>query len=441
MTTTAVPDDAMETADASAGAAVSARRSRWFDVLLIVLLMAAHATVVWHRLSAIPPVVTSRGTIDSYFHADVVRVVENMTDRESDRAKSAVHPLFRLIAYPLPKLMVKLLHVSPLTAVHLQQSAVAGLWAAAFYGVLRLARCRWYDALLFTVLVCVSAAALMWFAVPETFPYGSLTILLGLLAVAWFGERPVREAWLVAAGVLTFSITVTNGMVGGVWTVLKSRWPRFVQVLVNTFFVAALLWGVSRHFFKNTEFFLAVTAESSHVMDDRSGGVLDKAAAFLAHGVVMPRVEQYPHHRRDDFPIMSVQRSAPGSASWWGRAGVAAWAIVLGCGVWMLVLRRERSTVWLVIGLSALGQFALHLIYGDETFLAALHFTPLLILVGAYACTTPIAPVARTAAAVLVVCAVLNNLPVLRQVTGYYQAGGKIDAPVLPSPRESTARR
>ncbi len=443
MTRTAMLEDAMETADAPAGAARQpfTHRLRWFDALLVILLIATHATAVWHRLSEMPPVVTSRGTIDSYFHADVVRVVENMTDRESDRAKSAVHPLFRLIAYPLPKLMVKLLNVSPLKAVHLQQSAVAGVWAAAFYVVLRLARCRWYDALLFTALACVSAAALMWLAVPETFPYGSLTIVLGLVAVAWFGERPVREGWLVAAGVLTFGVTVTNGMVGGAWTVLKARWPRFVQVLVNTFFVAALLWGVSRHFFKSTDFFLAVTSESSHVMDRRGGGPLDKAAVFLAHGVVMPQVQQYPHHRRPDFPIMSVQRSTPGSASAWGRAGVAAWAVVLGCGVWMLVARRERSTVCLVIALSALGQFALHLVYGDETFLAALHFTPLLILVGSYACTTRLAPVARAAATLLVVCAVMNNLPVLRQVTGYYHAGGNIDAPVLPSPRDATSRR
>lgn len=64
----------------------------------------------------------------------------------------------------------------------------------------------------------------------------------------------------------------------------------------------------------------------------------------------------------------------------------------------------------LLLGLTIMAQFILHLAFGKETCLYALHFAPLLVVVAALSTLTSQRRLARIVAAALVVCAGMNNL-------------------------------
>jgi len=74
--------------------------------------------------------------------------------------------------------------LEPITAVRIVIAAVALVQLAVH--LLRLIGCRQFDAALFSILAATSAAAMFWFVIPETYSFGSLSILLalGLTALA-----------------------------------------------------------------------------------------------------------------------------------------------------------------------------------------------------------------------------------------------------------------
>src|SRR5690606_24625805 len=61
------------------------------------------------------------------------------------------------------------------------------------------------------------------------------------------------------------------------------------------------------------------------------------------------------------------------------------------------------------------GQLLLHLAYGDETFLYALNFLPLMVLLIALATRTRLRPILLTAILVLIPLLALHNMQTLRQ--------------------------
>jgi hypothetical protein len=71
----------------------------------------------------------------------------------------------------------------------------------------------------------------------------------------------------------------------------------------------------------------------------------------------------------------------------------------------------------LVAGLA--GQFALHAVYGIETFLYALHFQPLLVLLVAYGTRTRLRPLLLAACLVLVPLMMEVNLSRLDEATSH----------------------
>jgi len=97
------------------------------------------------------------------------------------------------------------------------------------------------------------------------------------------------------------------------------------------------------------------------------------------------------------------------------------WVSLLGLGLWALVkVKRLGRFRWVLI-LSLLGQFGLHLVYGDETFLYALHFAPLLVVFASLGSLTRARWISLVLAAMLVVTAGLNNSLQFKEATGYFQ--------------------
>ena len=356
-------------------------RRVWRDVALAGALSIGLGLMSWGGAAAIGPAVLSYN--DVWFEADSLRVFLNMSNRWSDQHRMTVHPLFSLLVFPFVKVLRLLGLESPL-AVRAVIAAVAASWAASLYGVLRLIGCHRADAGLFSLLGVFSATSLAWFTVPETYAFGSLSIVWALALVALSERRRVSESPYVAVGVLTLSFTITNWMAGITAAVACLPWRRAAQVSVNVLCLVVVLWALQHRVFPSVPFFLTDERGESHfLLPPEAGGPRAVARAFVFHAMVMPAVEvSYP---REPFPRprLNTQRSVLGSGGWLGFPATGLWAGLLGVGTWAAVTIRPLKSVRVALACILLGQFALHAVYGGETFLYSLHWLPLLVVLAA----------------------------------------------------------
>jgi len=370
------------------------------------------------------PVLLHPATEDVWFQSDIPRVYESMTRRDGDYYRSSsVHPLFALATLPPVSALWKGLGLEAITAVRIVLAIVAALWVVAFLVILRLAGLPKLDATLFTLVAIVSAAAVFWFSVPETYPFGSLSILFALAVVAAGQRVALKERWYVVASIASFGFTVTNWMVGIAASFVSLRWKRAVTMTVNAFLIATFLWLVQRHFVPGADSFLNPYLEKKYLLTADAGGPAVVLRSFFFHGVVMPAIETIERINPPGWPIMSVQHS-----SVWGGGTLAfiastAWLALLLLGAWAFAVARENLNLRMVIGAVLIGQLVLHLLYGEETFLYSLHFAPLLVLVGAFATTTCMRPIALALAVVLIGCGGANNIMRLFEATAFFQSG------------------
>jgi hypothetical protein len=389
----------------AAGRSLYGRRD---DLIVGVALAAAAGLLSFQASALLHPVVYQFGAIDAWFHGDVPRVSEDLIGSNGNRTRSHVHPLFTLLASPPARLVRAVLDLRPHTVVRGFTAVVAALWIAALFALLRRIGCRPIDAALFTVLAGTSAAAMAWFVVPETWGLGSVTIVaaLGLVAAERRPPSPLRCAVVSA---LTLSVTVTNWMAGLIVTAVLHRWRQMVQITANALCIVVVLWAVEKYFFPNVQFFFVPPGEQGDILLPESGGPPAVLRSFLFHSMVMPEVRPARRVFIPDWPPLSVQEAPVGSGSRVGPAAAVLWGALLAIGAWALYaesrLVRFRRALLLVL----FGQMALHCVYGDETFLYALHFTPLLVVLAAWGTRTRARPVVLAGAALLIGLAGFNN--------------------------------
>lgn len=379
------------------------------DVACVIVLAILAASLSFQRSHRLLPLLMQEAAFNGWFDADAERVLANMTELSGSHFRTAVHPLFPLLVYP-PVRTLRALGLDRTTAVELLLASVGSMWAVTLWLLLRLAGCDRLAAGLFSLLGLFSAAATFWLPVPTPYPFGSLSILLALCAVALPRFRRLSEIHYVLASVLTMSFTVTNWMAGILAALVSLCWRRALQVTVNAFCIVILLSCVQRQIFSRTGLFLIdVGRETRFVLTPEQGGPARVAASLLSHAMVMPEIEPIDRKGSRELPLVSVQRSAPGSGTLWAPAAVALWIGLLALGSVALFTLREQRPLRLALLATLLGQAVLHLLYGEETFLYSLHFLPLLLMVAALGSLTRARSWALALCAALVVSAGLNN--------------------------------
>jgi len=401
----------------------------WHDVLIVVVLAMTIGLASYQGAQFINPVIFDWDTDNVWFQADLPRVYGNMVTRGSHHYRTKVHPLFSLIAFSLTFVLRRGLGFEPVIAVKIMIAAVASLWISMLFILLRLIGCHRFDAMLFSMLAAISASAIFWFVVPETYSFGSLSILLSLAIVALAQYLRLSPLWYMVVSALTLSFTVTNWMAGILATIVNHPWKRSLQITINAFCLVVVLWGVQKVLFPTAEFFLGDhfigdREEAAYVLTPESGGPLHVVKSFVFHTMVMPTIEVVDKFDRPNWPIMSTQTSVLGSGSLWGVMASILWVILLSLGLWGLFSIREHLRLRLVLALTLLGQLALHTLYGDETFLYALHFGPLLVVLSALSTLTRARLVALISTGALILSAGLNNGLQFRKATEFFQSHG-----------------
>jgi hypothetical protein len=383
------------------------------DILVVVVLAALAGLASYEGQRLVGSFIAlGPNSWNVWFEDDSPRVFDNMVvGRTGGHYRTDVHPLFSLAAYAPTYVLRKVAGMDNIHAVRIVFAGIAAAWLGVLFILLRLIGCHRFDATLFSVLGATSAVAVFWFTVPETYSFGSLSILLGLSVIALAEYRNLSSGWFLVCNALTLSMTKTNWMVGLFGTFAHYSWKRAFRIAVSALCLVVVLWGVERLLFPTANFFIGGEEKEAtkYVFLRTSGGPLKVFSSFIFHSMIMPAIRVVVKPEKQPWPTMSTQMSLPGSGSLWGAAGVVIWAALLAFGIWALFGMKRHSRFGIVLGLTILGQLGLHLLYGDETFLYGLHFGPLLVVLAALTTLTRARYLALVLAGALTLVAGVNN--------------------------------
>ena len=346
---------------------------------------------------------------DVWFESDQPRIVADMSDRRSDHYRSEVHPLFSLLTTPVVYVLGTTLHISPVQAIRLVVAATAATWAITLFGLLRLLGLHRLIAVWFAVMGITTAAAVCWFAVPETFALGAIGIMLALIVTALSSSRTVSAAVYTAVSAFTLSVTVTNWMAGIVMAAVALPPRQAIRTSVKALGIVTAAWAVQKVFFRSVRFFVRSTHELKYVEPLSAYRLWQVIRAFFVHSVLAPQfviVDAGPYR---SIPLKLVTQFSPIPSDPWALAGVFAWLGLLAIGAVAMVRMREHGRTRLSLAVILGGQLALHLVYGNETFLYSLHWVPLLVVVAALGTRTRARPIALGLAVVATIAMLITN--------------------------------
>lgn len=369
---------------------------------------------------------------DTWFDGDTTRIYALATERfSSEHDRTGLHPLFSMIVYSTTQLFSSVTGLAPPKALRLFDASVAAMWLGGLFVVLRMIGCRLFDALVFALLGCVSAASFFWHTVPETWALGSLSILLSIALIAAAQHLKLGLTWYLGASVFSLGITITNWMAGLAVSWVRLPWRRFLLVTVTTLGLVTIGWLLAKWVFPGTEAPSVLNSlKSSWILAPESGGPIHISKVLLLHSLVMPEFWIRPVFGQSGGVMFSVQGASPGSASVFGYLAVWLWGAMLILGLWGFVKSRLSREIRLVLGMILVGQLVLHLLFGKETFLFSLHILPLLILWGATVSLTSLRTLALVLCIMLIPLVGINNYMQFQKAAECFS---KVDAAPEPS--------
>jgi len=388
------------------------RRAFLVEFAIVVLLAGIAFSLTLMHTRELGNTIAQPELDSGWFQADTDDFYPMMLSRWVGQGETRIHPLFSL-AVSAPAIGLRQhFGLTALEAFQMVYAASAALWIIAWFALLRVMGCRRLDAFVFGILGLMSGAAMFWFAVPESYPFGSITLLLVLIVAALCGRKAVQGKWFMLASAASLSMTVTNWMAGIILAFTRFPWRRALQITVNAFCLVVVLWGAQKAIFPRSSFFLEtgriIELKTRFLFHPHAGGPLRITRSFFLHSMVVPEIIQRPD--AGDSLRMVTQRSLPGSGGPLAPAALALWVVLLGLGIWGVF--STPGLQWplkKVVGLTLLGQLALHLVYGDETFLYALHFIPLLLTIAAFSLLSRFRLLGLSLAMALAVSAGIHN--------------------------------
>lgn len=364
------------------------------------------------------------GINDVWFDSDAGIVLENMVDANSNYARNNIHPLFPSLGYLSTFPFRVLMRLDAITSTRITLSGLASIWISMIFVLLRIIGSKRIDAVLFSVLAGVSSTALFWFVVPETYSFGSISILSSLLLVASLEFQPAHDAIYIFVNIFTLGTTITNGMAGFFATICSRQWKQVLKILGISGVLLFLLALLQKLFFKSSAVnAIANPSGQFQFVSFALDGRLEKLRAFIFHSVIMPSIQISPNpDNLNAQSVMSVQNSGLESGGVLGIVAVICWTILLMFGLWALFNLQGHYPLRFTLGLTLLGQLLLHLLHGKETFLYALHYSPLLVVLASLISLTRFRIIGIGLVSILITSAGINNIGRFNEAIAYLQS-------------------
>ena len=395
-----------EISDFTAGAVRKFRR----DLIICGVLALIVGVGSFYLTGKTAPILLNEN--DVWFGADTQRVFHDMSEAGARHYRAKVHPLFVLLTQPIVALLHAATGLGLPHAVRLLNALFAAVWISLLFALLRILGCRRLDATLFTLLAAVSASAIFWLSVIETYVLGSISILSALISVELVSRWKRPALWMAIVSAFTLSVTVTNWMTGLLATVVSFGARRALVVTMSAFCLVAVLWGVQKLAYPSCKFFLGAWEEGHYINSRLAGGPLRSVRSIIFHTVVMPTVPRKNDQISEIYPVayLTAQPAPVTNGSSLQLASRACWLLLLGMGAaGVCIALQKRSKICIALAGTLAGQIFLHSIYGDEIFLYSLHWAPLLVAVAALGTLTRFRPAVLVVTAALILTAGVNN--------------------------------
>lgn len=351
---------------------------------------------------------------DVWFQGDMPRITDNMTDRYAfGHNRLKVHPLLSLQTYP-PVYVLTKIGLSEYRAIQLVSITIAGLWSLTFYAFLRVFGCMRIDALLLLILALSSAATLFWLPTPESYALGSISIMTALMLAIVASRTKVANWVYVLISGFSFSVTVTNWMAGILATYTTQPKLRATVLTLAALSLVTVLWLVEKQIFPAAGFFIGDDEEANYMYYPYLSRIFTVLVNIFSHSVITPEILTLPNYHQFgkggfNWTMVSVHEAMIGSAAIQGVIATVLWMLLLCLGIWSFCVSRQFSAFKTTLALTLAGQVALHILYGEETFLYALHFLPLLIGITAFSMLNHLRPIAITLIVLIIPLMMINN--------------------------------
>ena len=271
----------------------TSRRLDRLDAAIALGLAFLAGALVWFTAARFDPrFLKDPDGNDVWFEADLPTVSDRILHRWSDQSRNARHPLFPLLA-TLPINVAKTV-VGEQTALRLLIVKVAAVWVLALYLLLRAVTPGRLDALIFTALGSVSAAAVFWLPVPETYALGSVSVIAALALCAWDPLGRAGATAYVSAAAFSLAVTTTNWVSGLAAVFSRKPWRTALQLAANSLTVVVVLWGVQHLLFSSAAFFIGEGAQTRFILPHGLAGIAQALRAVVFHSMVMPAIPSRP---------------------------------------------------------------------------------------------------------------------------------------------------
>lgn len=361
---------------------------------------------------------------DLWMTADAPRYAENMiATNETTHHRTSVHPLFSILLYPFGTTLTAL-GVDQLIAAKALVAVTMGANVAMFSLTIRLLGLPRLVIVIFSALFMASAAFMLWSGIVESYPFSCFSILLAL-----FMMLRVREAhwsWWVLVNVLTLGILITNWMFALIAMAVRLKLKRFVAIVVGSFSLVVVLSVIQNAAFEKAVLFFnpdTLTREAQYFQTSlEAEGLYEQGwrpSANLRSIYVTTIVGMPAYVVPEKFMRLTTsnQNSTFPDGEVSPLIAVAAWLVLFGMGIWGAVSRRELRLPLIGVALMLFFQNALHIIYGEVTFLYSLNFLPLVLLVAGCAWFAPWRRASLALAGLTIIFGSINNERRLQQYT------------------------
>jgi hypothetical protein len=382
-------------------------RSRLDLLLLSSLVFAATSLAIWAQIQ-FPDALYSHDFNDVWFDADPPRVAENLLAFNTDHQRTSVHPIFSLAVYPIVKVL-KSFGLDPLLVMKGMVVCLSGLTVATIYIGLRALTNSAVAAALFSAVFVASATHIYWFSLVETYSFAALSIAVMLVVMT--RPYPLPESAWIFASAFTLAITVTNWMLGLAATFFCQPFRRFLRISLITLATVMVLALIQLAIFPTAKLFflpnsmLGETKYTSVARPDWTP-IPSVRSFFLTSAVAPPSVKV----RLDGAVILSNQHVSFGQMGPAGWIALTSWISLLLFACWAVCRQSTHPNVARAILAFLAGQMALHLVYGDITFLYAGNFFPALVCFAAFGFFTPYRWLVYVSAIVFILFGGFNNI-------------------------------
>jgi hypothetical protein len=365
-----------------------------------------------------------------FFDADQVEALQGWV-----AFHKGIHPLLLLFVVPLTAFCRFLIHdpvIVTLLVNALFGSVAVSLALIFFWKLTRTA----INALLFSLVFALTGSQWIFSSVPDSYSLGAASVIAPfVLLIFCMKDRKLYLPWWIAAGILSFGVTVTNFgttlicFISSVFFLKVKKIPRQILLYVTTILAVVTILNLAQHvrypgsklWYQPEEYFHEVAYMNFDLLKSRPLLVLSEAMKnMFLFDVVLGQ------------PARIVLPRTNGATGWtffrqlhfqspWGLPALGLWLIVLTTGILGKFSRRSGNPLLTACCLSIALNLFIHIIYGvNVIFLYSSNFTFAVLLL---ALPWEEKPSWKTLApsSLLLVFLALNNASIIRGMIQNFQ--------------------